>query len=209
MQGMISALRSAATRAAHSIPLLYAVMLWPGRITIWGLFDDSWYYIQMMFDTGVLSVQLLIITLAVTPTTLVINRIGRGQSIGRWLIKRRKHFGLGCFFYAALHLVHYLIETRSLFDVLAEMTGVDLAVGWVAFVIFLMLAATSNASSLRKMGPKWKQLHRWVYVAAGLSFLHWYLLDHNTQRVMFWLSLVAVIKLAHLCLRYLRRSRLA
>ncbi len=189
--------------------MLYLVMLIPGRFTIWGLFDHSWYYAQMMNDTGVLSVQLLALTLMVTPALLVINVLGCGQAFGRWLRGRRKHFGLGSFIYAVLHVVHYAIEIGSFDEIIFEASYLDLAAGWVAFAVFALLAATSNQGAIRHLGRRWKPLHQWVYPAAGLTFLHWYLIDHNTQRVLFWMMVFFVAKLVHLGLRRTRRHRTA
>ena len=39
-------------------------------------------------------------------------------------------------------------------------------------MIFAVLAATSNKLSVRKLGARWKVLHRLVYAGAILTFLH-------------------------------------
>ena len=47
--------------------------------------------------------------------------------------------------------------------------------GWLALVVMLVLAATSNDASVRRLGRRWPLLHRTVYAAAALSFVHWIL----------------------------------
>jgi sulfoxide reductase heme-binding subunit YedZ len=45
-------------------------------------------------------------------------------------------------------------------------------VGALGFLSLLMLAATSNRYSQRRLGSRWKKLHRLVYVILGLGLLH-------------------------------------
>lgn len=196
-------------RILNSLPLLYALMLWPGRFAIWDLYDGGWYYPQLMYDTGIWSIRLLILTVAVTPLLLLISRLGRGKAVGRWLLQRRRHFGLGSFIYATLHLIHYLIETASLSFVLTQSVWLEFAAGWVGFILFAALALTSNNWSVRRLGRKWKSLHNLLYPAAALTFLHWYLFDFFTERVMFWLALFVGLKLIHVAVRWVPRGGLS
>ena len=185
------------SRILNSIPLLYVLMLFPGRLSIWDIFHGTWYYPQMMSESGQLSIWYLILTLAVTPMLMVINRVGRGAAIGIWLLRRRKHFGLGSFIFATVHALHYIRDTGDLGSLWFEAFYIEILVGWLALVIFLVLALTSNRASTRRLGRWWKPLHRFVYLAAALSFLHWYLFDWNTERVMLWVGIFCTIKLGH------------
>jgi sulfoxide reductase heme-binding subunit YedZ len=36
------------------------------------------------------------------------------------------------------------------------------------------LALTSNAAMIRRLGKRWQQLHRWVYIAAFAAVIHFY-----------------------------------
>lgn len=189
-------------RILTSIPLLYLLMLWSGWRTLLDLIDGDWYYPQMMLQTGLLSIWFLTLTLSVTPTLIIINRIGRGAPLGIWLLRRRKHFGLMCFIFSLAHLLHYIRHASSFSNIWIEAFYIEFAVGWLAFVIFTGLAITSNRVSVRKMGKSWKPIHRLVYVAAGLSFLHWYLFDELTERVLFWLAVLLLVKLVHIGLRW-------
>ncbi|WP_299724404.1 ferric reductase-like transmembrane domain-containing protein [uncultured Tateyamaria sp.] len=187
-----------------SIPLFYAALLWPGRYTIAGLFDPEAYYPALMYDSGVWSLRLLIAAIAVTPILLAINRLGRGQALGRWLLRRRRHLGLASAFYAVLHMVHYLLEVRTLDAVLFDAVLLEYAVGWLSFVLLAALAVTSNDASVRRLGRNWKRLHLWVYPAGALAFWHWYLLDWYVGRVVFWVALFLVPPLLQWMLRRIR-----
>jgi sulfoxide reductase heme-binding subunit YedZ len=192
----------------NSLLLFYVVALIPGRYAIQGLFDASWYYAQMMYDSGVWSIRFLLITICISPVLFLLSRLGRGRALGRWLLQRRRHFGLVSFVYAGIHLAHYTLETGDLGEMFLDIFGFDFASGWLAFVLFAALAVTSNTASVRRLGRAWKTLHLWIYPAIGLTFLHWYLFDPLTARVLFWLGLFVGVKLLHGLLKSLRRKQL-
>jgi len=45
-------------------------------------------------------------------------------------------------------------------------------VGTLGFLGLLVLAATSNKASQRRLGARWRSLHRLVYAVLGLGLLH-------------------------------------
>ncbi|MEP1962134.1 ferric reductase-like transmembrane domain-containing protein [Tateyamaria sp.] len=188
-----------------STVLLYVALLWPGREAFDGLWNPDSYYPALMYDSGKWSVRLLIVTLSVTPVLLLINRLGRGQAIGRWLLRARRHAGLSCAIFAGLHLWYYVIELGTLGDVLFELRHLEIAVGWISFVIFAVLAATSNAWSVRRLGRNWKRLHVLIYPAGVLALWHWYLFDWYVGRVLFWCAVFAAPLLIRPLLRRLSR----
>lgn len=107
-------------------------------------------------------------SLAVTPLL----RFGRIN-----LMRLRRALGLLAFSYAVLHLGAWLVFDMGLLwsqiakDVLKRPY---LVFGMLAFSILALLALTSNAVSLRRLGAAgWRSLHRFVYVAAPLAVLHW------------------------------------
>ncbi len=198
---------SVIARALHSLPLLYVCMLWPSRPVLEGLLWEDYYYPWMMRESGIWTIYLLIVTLSVTPVLLLLGKLGAFPSLGRWLLQRRRHFGLATFIYASLHLAHYVKETWDLATILLEGFELKFLSAWLGFAIFLVLATTSNKWSTRKLGARWKSLHRWVYAAAALSFLHWYLFDFYTGRVLFWAGVLVSIKLLHVAFVSWRRKQ--
>ena len=88
-------------------------------------------------------------------------------------MKHRRAFGVAAFACAALHVLAYVTREGSLIRVLGEASAFDMAMGWLAFLVFLPLAATSMDGMVRRMGTWWKRLQRFVYAAGLLVLLHW------------------------------------
>ena len=91
----------------------------------------------------------------------------------------RRLLGLYTFFYVALHLtiflwLDYLLDPQLIVEALFAKRYA--LIGLVAFLIMLPLAITSTRSAMRRMGKRWKTLHKWVYVAGVLAVLHYLLL---------------------------------
>lgn len=110
---------------------------------------------------------LLLLTLSMTPMQRLTGWPG-------WIAARRQ-LGLWCFSYVLLHLCAYLVFVLGLDW---SQLGVELLkrpyiiVGSLGFVCLLALAVTSNRYSQRRLGGRWKKLHRLVYVVLGLGLLH-------------------------------------
>jgi sulfoxide reductase heme-binding subunit YedZ len=51
-----------------------------------------------------------------------------------------------------------------------------------AFLLMIPLALTSTAAMIRRLGKRWQQLHRVVYVAAAAGVLHFYWLVKSDIR---------------------------
>lgn len=118
-------------------------------------------------NLGLGALILLLLTLSMTP-------LRRLTAWGGWLAVRRQ-LGLWCFAYAALHMAGYLsfilgLRFGRLLDDLSERPYI--VVGAIAFVILLLLALTSNHFSVRRLGRRWRQLHKAVYAILGLALLH-------------------------------------
>ncbi|AOZ13669.1 sulfoxide reductase heme-binding subunit YedZ [Pseudomonas lundensis] len=110
---------------------------------------------------------LLLIALCMTPLQKMTGWAG-------WVAVRRQ-IGLWCFAYVILHLLAYLAFVLG-FD--WSQLGVELRkrpyiiVGSLGFLLLFVLAVTSNRYSQRRLGARWKKLHRLIYVILGLGLLH-------------------------------------
>lgn len=131
-------------------------------------------YHILVHPSGEWSVRFLIIALSATPLASLL----RGWRGPRWLIAHRRYFGVSAFGYAFLHLAFYLVDKGTLERVLGQATRLDIATGWLAFAIFLPLAATSTDAAVRLLGPWWKPVQRCAYVAGVLALVHWASLDN-------------------------------
>ena len=142
-----------------------APVLWLYQAWIFALGPDPGKALVENFGLGALI--LLLITLAMTP-------LQKLSGWPFWIVVRRQ-LGLWCFAYVALHMTMYTLFVLGLdFGQL----GVELVkrpyiiVGALAFLCLLVLAVTSNRYSQRRLGARWKKLHRLVYVILGLGLLH-------------------------------------
>ncbi len=123
------------------------------------------------FTTGLTTLRLLTISLAITPLRRLMPRLS-------WLIKFRRLLGLFAFFYASLHLFTW-IALYTGFDVNAMSADIVkrryITMGMAAWLLLLPLAATSTNWAIRKLGGKrWNRLHKLVYVAAVCGVIHYW-----------------------------------
>jgi sulfoxide reductase heme-binding subunit YedZ len=131
------------------------------------------------------------------------------------LVKLRRMLGLFGFFYGVVHTAAYVVfdrvfaldaDVRAGLLVATEQTlsaiGVDLlrpffAIGLVALLLIVPLAATSTAGMIRSLGGRrWQALHRLAYPAAIASVLHtyWPLMPH-AYRYAVLLGIIFVLRI--------------
>src|SRR6266545_1668464 len=87
----------------------------------------------------------------------------------------RRTLGLYAFFYICIHLFIFAVVDYGLDWELIKQTIVEkryVLVGFSAFLLLLPLALTSTKGWMRRLGKRWKQLHRLVYLAAVLVIIH-------------------------------------
>jgi len=120
-------------------------------------------------------------------------------------MRRRRDFGLASFAYAVGHTGIYLVDKASLNAVLSELSSPDLLAGWLALALFLPLAATSSDKAVRVLKRSWKPLHRLVYPAAILTFLHWALASFDPSTAYIHIGILAAIQFLRIWLQ--RRQR--
>jgi sulfoxide reductase heme-binding subunit YedZ len=125
---------------------------------------------EIIHATGLWTIRLLMIGLAVTPFR---------QSL-RWarLVTVRRMIGVAAFAYAVLHLVFYAADNMfDLYKVAGEIAlRIYLTIGFAALLILGALALTSTDGMVRRLGGKaWARLHRWVYAAALLACIHYFM----------------------------------
>ena len=142
-----------------------APVLWLYEAWIFALGPDPGKVLVDRFGLGTLI--LLLITLTMTPLQKLTGWAG-------WIVVRRQ-LGLWCFAYVLLHMTMYALFILGLDW---GQLGVELVkrpyiiVGAMAFLGLLALAVTSNRYSQRRLGARWKKLHRLVYIVLGLGLLH-------------------------------------
>lgn len=168
-------------RPAASLPLriwnspytFWLLMALPAMPMLSSLWDGNLR--GVLHPSGEFSARFMILAMVLTPLVLLAPQV----RAFRWLMARRRAIGVAAFFYGALHTLAYLMREGTLAKVLAELQQAGIWTGWVAFIIFIALAATSNETSLRWLGRSWKTLQRFVYPAAVLTLAHWLLVSHE------------------------------
>ena len=119
-------------------------------------------------STGTWTLTGLMITLAVTP----LRRLTGYNA----LLRYRRMLGVFTFFYASLHFTTYiwLDQFFNLAHVLKDIYKRPfITVGFAAFLLLIPLAVTSTNAMMRRLGKRWQQLHRLVYLIGGLGVLHY------------------------------------
>lgn len=124
---------------------------------------------EAIHQSGSWAVRFLVLTLAVTPL----------RRIGGWprLILIRRMVGVAAMAYALLHVTLYIAsQSFSPVRVVTEIAlRFYLTIGFMAVVILVALGATSFDAAIRRLGRRWNQLHRLVYLAATLGVIHFFL----------------------------------
>lgn len=125
-------------------------------------------------ELGEFALQLLIFGLAVTPLR---------KHVGVNLIKFRRAIGLMAFLYVFLHLLTWLVlDVQILSQIWADILKRPyITVGMAGFALLVPLALTSNNWSVRRLGPRWRKLHKLTYAAVLLGGLHFVMLVKGFQ----------------------------
>ena len=122
-------------------------------------------------STGEWTLRFLLLTLAMTPL--------RQLTGSAWPLRLRRMLGLFTFFYVCIHLMTYIVLDHF-FDWDEIITDIVkrpyITFGMLAFTLLLPLALTSTKKMMKRLGKRWKSLHKLVYIIAILGVLHFILL---------------------------------
>ncbi len=147
-----------------AIPLLVGV--WD----FWGNNLGPNPILEITHRSGKTAITLLTLSLTITPL----------RQIFKWsqVNKLRRPLGLWAAFYAGVHFLIYIgldygFQLRAI--IANSLTNNFIILGSLAGTILLLLSITSLNYFLRKMGKRWKKLHRLVYAAGILAALHFIL----------------------------------
>ncbi len=149
--------------------IVWPLLAMPAAFVLMGRYLDTISYGQAILTSGHWSIGFLCAALLATPLKRLLPRVKATQL----LLSHRRAIGVASFAFAFIHTAIYLDKKWPAGLVLKEGQDPSLLTGWIAFLLFLPLAVTSNNISVRKLGRSWKTLHRIVYLAAGLGFAHW------------------------------------
>ena len=122
-------------------------------------------------STGEWTLRFLLLTLAMTPLRRITGLA--------WPLRLRRMLGLFTFFYVCVHLLtylwldHFFDWEEILIDIVKRPY---ITFGMLAFTLLVPLALTSTKKMMKRLGQRWKSLHKLIYIIAILGVLHFLLL---------------------------------
>ena len=122
---------------------------------------------KMLHLLGFWSLVYLLLGLSITPLAKLCRAFN--------LIRFRRMIGLYAAFYLLLHMLIFFVfyldsEFQQLLTEVIDRPYITL--GMLAFVLMLPLVFTSTKLMQRRLGPRWKILHRLVYPISVFAIVH-------------------------------------
>jgi sulfoxide reductase heme-binding subunit YedZ len=146
--------------------------------------------VEKIQDTfGQWGLRFIVITLAVTPVRDWLNM--------PWLVQLRRMLGLYAFFYVLMHFLTWLILDQGLYwsGILQDIGERPfITIGFAALLMLVPLAVTSTNKMMRRLGRRWKSLHRLVYIIGLFAVWHYYWqVKADTTEPLIYLAIVLVL----------------
>jgi sulfoxide reductase heme-binding subunit YedZ len=144
---------------------------------------------HLVIRFGAVGLAFLIAAFAITPISILTGKTN--------LKPIRRPLGVYGFGYIALHLLVYAwLSNYFEWDLILRDIGERraMSVGLIAFVLLIPLALTSTNGWQKRLGKRWKLLHRLVYFAVPLSILHYLWLERDVRDwVLVYLAIVILL----------------
>ena len=131
---------------------------------------------HLVIRFGAAGLAFLIASFSVTPISILTGKTN--------LKPIRRPLGVYGFCYLALHLLAYAwLSNYFEWDLILRDIGERraMSVGLLAFALLIPLALTSTNGWQKRLGRRWKILHRLVYFAVPLSILHYLWLERDIK----------------------------
>ena len=153
------------------------------------------------FSTGTWTLVFLLATLSITPLRKLTKQY--------WLIKYRRMLGLFAFFYGCLHFTTYIwldqfFDLHSIYKDIYKRPFIT--AGSTAFVLMIPLSVTSTQWAIRKLGKRWQQLHRLIYLSATAGVVHYMWLVKKDVRVPVTYAVVLGVLLLYRLIMWYRKQ---
>ncbi len=182
-------------KSAYAKPLLHVLCLLPLAALLWAAVEGGLGanpVEKLTHETGQWTLRLLLLTLAISPL-----RQWSGQAA---VMRFRRMLGLYSFFYCSCHFAIWFIADHSLdlgYMVEDIVKRPYITLGFSAMLLMIPLALTSNQAMIRRLGKRWKSLHRLVYPVVLLGILHlvWQVRADYLEASIY--AIIAVILLLH------------
>ena len=144
---------------------------------------------HLVIRFGAVGLVFIVASFTITPISILSGKTA--------LVPLRRSLGVYGFCYIALHLLAYAWLSNG-FDwdlILRDISERRaLIVGLTAFALLIPLALTSTNGWQKRLGRRWKVLHRLVYFAVPLSILHYFWLERDIKDwVLVYIALVMLL----------------
>jgi methionine sulfoxide reductase heme-binding subunit len=131
---------------------------------------------HLVIRFGAVGLAFLVASFSITPISILSGKTN--------LKPIRRPLGVYGFCYIALHLLAYAWLSNG-FDWPLILRDIGerraMSVGLLAFALLIPLALTSTNGWQKRLGRRWKVLHRLVYFAVPLSLLHYFWLERDIK----------------------------
>jgi len=131
---------------------------------------------HLVIRFGAVGLAFLIASFSITPITILSGRPD--------LIPLRRSMGVYGFCYILLHFLCYAwFSNQFNLELIVRDIGERRAMsaGLLALALLAPLALTSTNGWQRRLGRRWKKLHKLVYIAVPLSILHYFWLERDIK----------------------------
>jgi methionine sulfoxide reductase heme-binding subunit len=143
---------------------------------------------HLVIRFGAVGLAFLVAAFAITPISILTGKTN--------LKPIRRPLGVYGFCYISLHLLAYAwLSNYFEWDLILRDIGERraMSVGLLAFALLIPLALTSTNGWQRRLGRRWKVLHRLVYFAVPLSILHYFWLERDIRDWVFVYTALVIV----------------
>ena len=131
---------------------------------------------HLVIRFGAVGLAFLLASFSITPIGILTGRSN--------LVPLRRSLGVYGFCYITLHFLSYAWFSNG-FDWALILRDISerraMSAGLLALALLLPLALTSTNGWQKRLGRRWKLLHRLVYLAVPLSILHYFWLERDIK----------------------------
>jgi methionine sulfoxide reductase heme-binding subunit len=143
---------------------------------------------HLVIRFGAAGLAFLIASFSITPISILTGRTN--------LKPIRRPLGVYGFCYMALHILAYAwLSNYFDWELILRDIGERraMSVGLLAFALLIPLALTSTNGWQKRLGRRWKKLHRLVYFAVPLSILHYFWLERDIKDWVFVYAALVIL----------------
>jgi DMSO/TMAO reductase YedYZ heme-binding membrane subunit len=143
---------------------------------------------------GLISIVYLYLALLATPLTKLFD-----LPFAQHYLKSRRAIGVSAFLFAFLHTLYAFFGELGGFPGLSFLSGkylFSVTLGFIALIILSLMAGTSFDYMVAKLTfPKWKKLHRYIYLGALLVLIHTLMLGSHFISISEWIPQIFLVAL--------------